>query len=108
MFNLILRVFGADITVVALSIAGYAVFAWRQLRARLRRKEKNASPELFGDALLIAPAVYFLFCLVNLQAGPDLLGFACIKVADAALLLKNVVPALDGRGIFRGCGRLLR
>ena len=73
MVNLFLRVFEADVAIVAFSLAGFSVFGWRQIRARFRRREGFSSVELFRDGLLIAPGVYFLFCLVNLQAGPDLI-----------------------------------
>ena len=97
MFNLILRVFKADVMIVLLSLAGYAVFVWRQLRARLRRRKNHASPELFGDALLIAPAVYFLFCLIDLQAGPDLIPFFPFLGMFAALFLVLISSAIARR-----------
>lgn len=99
MWNLILRVFDADVAVAALSLAGYAVFGWRQIRARLRRRGGLSSTELFRDALIIAPAVYFLFCMVNLQAGPDLIPLFPFIGMFAALFLVECSRAIARQNI---------
>jgi hypothetical protein len=90
MVNLFLRVFEADVAIVVFSVVGYSVLFWRQVRARLRRRDGLSSPELFRDGLLIAPGVYFLFCLVNLQAGPDLIPlFPFIGIFTGLLLVES-------------------
>jgi hypothetical protein len=66
------RIFKVDVIWLALAAAGLLMFGARQSRARLN-KTGLESPELFRDAILIAPVVYVAFCLVNLQSGPDLI-----------------------------------
>lgn len=66
------RAFGADAFLAPLGIAGFVLFATERVRARLNRRE---STELFREAILIPPAVYFGFCIINMQAGPDLIPF---------------------------------
>ncbi|MEW6208406.1 MAG: DolP-mannose mannosyltransferase [Acidobacteriota bacterium] len=50
-----------------LSIVGFLLVAAREF---LKRRSLESAPR---HALLIAPTVYFLFCAINLQAGPDLI-----------------------------------
>lgn len=71
-WKVIQRVFTFEIAFVGLSIVGLAMYAVERVRARLN---KEATPELFRDAILIPPIVYFAFCIINMQAGPDLLPF---------------------------------
>jgi hypothetical protein len=97
MLYLLLRIFKADVVVVVVGLMGYAVFGWRQLRKRFNRRDKKADPELFRDALVIAPAVYFLFCLVNLQAGPDLIPLFPFIGMFASLFLVEMSTAVARR-----------
>ena len=69
------RIFQDDIVLVLLGLAGYAIFFFERVRAKFKGKEVFASPDTFRDALLFPPAVYFIFTLINFQAGPDLLPF---------------------------------
>lgn len=66
------RVFKVDVIWLALGAIGVVMFGARQLRVRLT-KTGLVSADLFRDAILIAPVVYIAFCLINLQAGPDLI-----------------------------------
>ena len=72
-WTVIVRVFRVDIIWFALGLAGLLMFAARQLRAKVRLRQALESPDLFKDAIVIAPVVYIAFCLINLQSGPDLL-----------------------------------
>jgi hypothetical protein len=97
MLSLLWRVFEYDIAVVILALGGYVVFAWRQIRARLAGKTSLSSPDLYRDALVIAPAVYFLFCMVNLQAGPDLIPLFPFIGIFAAFFLSECARTIAGR-----------
>ena len=66
------RAFGPDAFLAPLGIAGFVLFATERVRSRLNNRE---STELFREAILIPPAVYFGFCIINMQAGPDLIPF---------------------------------
>ncbi|HKQ05562.1 MAG TPA: DolP-mannose mannosyltransferase [Blastocatellia bacterium] len=63
---------GSDIIAVVLSAAGLIGFGVERLRA-WRKGGGLASADLFLDALLMPPLIYFAFCVVNFQGGPDLL-----------------------------------
>ena len=65
----------ATFAMVPASIIGALLFGFERVRAKLAGKQAIQSPELFRDALLIPPLVYLGFCLVNFQAGPDLIPF---------------------------------
>lgn len=67
------RVLGANIALLAIALAGMFIFAAERAGARLKGREGLRSANLFKDALIIAPAVYLLFCLVDFQSGPDLI-----------------------------------
>lgn len=65
----------ASLVMVPASIAGLSFFAFERVRAKLNVRKSPQSAELFRDAVLIPPMVYFAFCLINFQAGPDLIPF---------------------------------
>jgi len=67
------REFGPDLALVGLSLIGFAMYTADRVRARL--KEGFRSIDLFRDAILLPPAVYFIFCLIDFQGGPDLIPF---------------------------------
>jgi hypothetical protein len=69
----LLRIFRVNIVWVALGLIGLMMMARERLRAWRVFKSAHGSPELFKDALVIAPLVYLVFCLINFQSGPDLL-----------------------------------
>lgn len=74
LWKVLLRVFGAGIVLVAISLIGLVMFGIERVRDRLR-KETPPRRYMFRDALLIPPLVYLAFCLVNFQSGPDLIPF---------------------------------
>jgi hypothetical protein len=63
------------LAMIPAALIGLVVFGFERVRARLTRKEGIRSPDLFLDALLIPPLVYLAFCVINFQAGPDLIPF---------------------------------
>lgn len=83
------RVFNVDVLWLALGAGGMLLFGARQFAARLRRAGLE-SPELFKDAILIAPVVYIAFCLINLQSGPDLIPLFPFIGLFAGLLITEV------------------
>lgn len=68
------RILQADVLLVILSVFGLLMFGAERIRARIKG-ESLLSPDLFKDAIVFPPIVYFAFCLVNFQAGPDLIPF---------------------------------
>jgi hypothetical protein len=60
---------------VPASMLGLLVFVFERARIKLKSKGSMGSPDLFRDALFIPPMVYLAFCLINFQAGPDLIPF---------------------------------
>jgi hypothetical protein len=58
---------------VPASLIGLLGFGLARARAKLNSRRSLDSPDLFTDALVIAPAVYLGFCLINFQAGADLI-----------------------------------
>jgi hypothetical protein len=64
---------GVKVILFALGLAGLLMFIVERAGAKLKWRESLQSPLLFKDALIIAPAVYLTFCLVDFQAGPDLI-----------------------------------
>jgi len=72
MWRVLRRVFGAGIVMVALSVIGFVMFGVECIRDRVRIGTAQR-PDISRDALLIAPLIYFVFCLINFQSGPDLI-----------------------------------
>jgi hypothetical protein len=93
------RVFNLDSIWVAFGLAGLLMFTAQRLRSKLNLRLALNSPELFKDALAIAPLVYLAFCLVNLQSGPDLMPlfpfigiFAAWFIVEFSRLLNGTRP----------------
>ena len=68
------KIFGADLVLVALSLVGFVWFAIQRVRDRVRTGGFQ-SPDLFRDAIIIAPIVYLAACFVRFNGGPYLLPF---------------------------------
>ncbi|MEK6320294.1 MAG: DolP-mannose mannosyltransferase [Acidobacteriota bacterium] len=64
----------ATLAMVPCSLIGLMLFGLDGVRAKFSGGAIQ-SPRLFVDALFIAPAVYLGFCLINFQAGADLIPF---------------------------------
>ena len=65
----------ATLAMVPASLIGLLLFGLDRVRAKFGEQRPLQSPDLFVDALFIPPAVYLGFCLINFQAGPDLIPF---------------------------------
>jgi hypothetical protein len=103
------RILQGDAVIVLLSVIGLFVFAAERIQAKFR--DSFRSPDLFRDAILIPPIIYFGFCLVNFQAGPDLIPFipfigifAAKFLLDAGRLvishLRKARPCIVGWAVF--------
>ena len=73
--NVTLKIYEADIVLVVLSVVGLVLFGITRLREKLRRVGALQSPDLFRDAIVIAPLAYFAACLIRFNAGPYLIPF---------------------------------
>jgi hypothetical protein len=73
LWNISRRELGADLVLAALSLVGYLMWLANRLKAKF--KDRLRSSDLFRDAILLPPAVYFIFCTIDFQGGPDLIPF---------------------------------
>jgi hypothetical protein len=73
--NVARRIFGTNIVLVFLSLAGFGWFALERLRLRLRGDDGLRPSDTFRDAIFIAPLVYIAACLFRFNAGPYLIPF---------------------------------
>lgn len=88
-WRVIWRVMGVKVIFLVFGLAGLLMFTVERAGAKLKGREALHSPGLFKDALIIAPAVYLIFCLVDFQAGPDLIPlFPFIGIFAAWFLVK--------------------
>jgi len=69
------RIYGWDSILVWVSVAGFVLYSYQRIRAKIERRGSFQSAKLYRDAIVIPPLVYFLFCMINFQAGPDLIPF---------------------------------
>jgi hypothetical protein len=69
--NVVLKIYKADIVLVVLSLAGFVSFVTQ----RLRKRGGGVRTDLFRDAIVIAPLVYSVACLLRFNAGPYLIPF---------------------------------
>jgi len=82
--------------------------AARQLRAKVKLRQALESPDLFKDAIVIAPVVYIAFCLINLQSGPDLLPLFPLLGIFAGWLITEMSQSLRSIGAVTNRPALLR
>lgn len=68
-------VWGEELIVVMISLAGLIVFIGRRIADKLRSRETLASSDLFRDAVAFPALVYLAFSFVNFQNTPDLIPF---------------------------------
>jgi len=67
------RVFEKEILVVLVGALGLALFLFERARERVRGRAALESPDLFRDAIVFPPLIYFAFMLINFQGPPDLI-----------------------------------
>jgi hypothetical protein len=75
LWRIVVRVFKLDSVLVMLSLVGLLMYTADRLRDKFKGRAAFASPDLFRDAIAIPPLVYLAFCLINFQAGADLIPF---------------------------------
>jgi hypothetical protein len=68
------RVFFGDIVFVEISLAGLILFGYERIRDK-PRGGATRSADLYKDALLMPPIIYFAFCMLNFQSAPDTIPF---------------------------------
>lgn len=100
--------YGRERIYFALAVAGAAIFLLREARAiREGRHEDGKAPSL-RHGIIIAPLVYFAFCMINFQGVGDLfplLPFVSIFASAAIISALGLVPILIakyGRGMSAG------
>ena len=97
MVNVTLKIFDTNIVLVVLSLAGLGWFALNRLRERLRGISGLQSPDLFRDAIVIAPLVYFAACLIRFNAGPYLIPFLPFIGIFCGWVVVELVRVVDQR-----------
>ncbi len=105
LWRIIVRVFKADVVVVLLSIGGLLGFSAERVRTNITG---SVSRESFKDALVIAPVVYLLFCMINFQAGPDLIPLFPFIGVFAGWLLVKLGTWISGSRSASGEGRRVK
>lgn len=103
------RVFEREILIVLVSVLGLFLFVFVRVRDNLRGRAALASQDLFKDAIVFPPLIYFAFTLVNFQGPPDLIpffpfvgifaGWLIIRVGRAVgprIPIKSLSPPLRG------------
>jgi len=66
-------VFQKEILLVLGSVVGFAMFLFERIRQKRVGKASLRSEDLFRDALIFPPLIYFAFMLVNFQGPADLI-----------------------------------
>ena len=92
--HVMLRIYGVDIVLIGLSMAGFLTYGVERARARLNGQGRS---DLYRDAILIPPVIYFAFCMINMQAGPDLIPFIPFIGMFAAWFLVQVGQFISRR-----------
>jgi hypothetical protein len=101
------RVYRWDSVLVWASIAGLFWYSYLWVRRELRGHGLFQSRHIYNSALVIPPIVYFAFCLINFQGGPDLMPFLpFIGIFGGYFIIRVVRMIAGGNGLGRaGPGR---
>jgi hypothetical protein len=67
------QLFERDILLILLSVVGFVLFLFERARVRVSGKAAFESPDLFRDAIVFPPLIYFAFMLINFQGPADLI-----------------------------------
>jgi hypothetical protein len=92
------RVYERDSVFAWAAIAGLVWYGYLRVRAEFRVPGIFKSHYIYRDALLFPPIIYFAFCVINFQAGPDLIPFLpFIGIFAGYLITRTVRSLLPGR-----------
>jgi len=69
------RVLDGNNLIVIASIVGLVIMLVERSAMKFKPSDSSHPNELFKDAILFPPLIYLAFCLINFQAGPDLIPF---------------------------------
>jgi hypothetical protein len=100
------REFGSDLILPGLSLIGFAMYAAGRVRVKLQ--EGLRSVDLFRDAILLPPIVYFLFCILDFQGGPDLIPFLPFIGLFAGWSLVEIARLIASSGFVKRIGQGIR
>ena len=75
LFKIMHRVFQPVIFLLILSALGLVGYLTERIVAKVKEKGALQDADLTGDAIVIPPLIYFAFCLINIQSGPDIIPF---------------------------------
>ncbi|MFY9609538.1 MAG: DolP-mannose mannosyltransferase [Blastocatellia bacterium] len=108
--ELVQRPYRQDRLYFYLAAAGIIVALFAELKRARRRGISYLREAAPGHAIIIAPSVYFFFCLISLQGGPDLiplLPFVGVFAAIALVLAIDQTTQLLRRALPKpGAGAL--
>ncbi len=109
--NVSLKILGANVVLAGLSVIGFVQFGAHSLRERLKGRSSLKSPDLYRDAIAIAPLVYLAACFVRFNAGPYLIPFlpffgiflGWFVVETARVINENRFPGygIDAKSVVR-------
>jgi hypothetical protein len=98
-WNVTSRVLGPGVVLLALAAVGFAMLVWD--RILVRRKDGRGLTgqghlygDLYKDALVLAPLVYFLFCLIDFKSAGYLIPAIPFVGIFGGLVWVNVVQYL--------------
>jgi hypothetical protein len=93
-----IRVLGAGAVLLVLGAIGFLGFLYTRIVAEIRNRRASYPPSDFlKDGILIAPAVYFVFCLIDFKGGPyliPLIPFGGIFTAWLVEKVSGMVPTI--------------
>ncbi|HWN99158.1 MAG TPA: DolP-mannose mannosyltransferase [Blastocatellia bacterium] len=72
-YRLLTRPFRSEAIYFLMSGLGFALACRRELKASLNESRRRLLENASRHAVIIAPSVYFGFCLINIQGGPDMI-----------------------------------
>jgi hypothetical protein len=99
------RVFYEGFIFVEIALVGLLLFAYERVREKSQGRSSLDVPDLYKDAVLMPPVIYFAFCMLNFQSSPDTIPFFpfiglfgawfLVKGAGALAALRPTKPLSD-------------
>lgn len=74
-----------------LALAGLCIAIWQESRRGIKHGGRRLLERASTHAVIVAPLVYFGFCMIDIQSGPDLIPLVPFVAVFAAVALEFVV-----------------
>lgn len=100
-----------------LALVGLGIAVWQEVNRARKQGGRYLLESAPAHAVMISPLVYFAFCMIDIQSGPDLIPLLPFVAIFSAVALQCIVEqtanlfarlrAAASRGVVEGCASIV-